>query len=471
MACQGSENGDQNGFKNQQVVVVVIPLPAQGHITPILHRSHHIASYQILVHFVGSATHNRQAKVRMHGLDQPNSTNIIFHDLIQLLPLSFPPPTPNGMSTNFPMHLQCLFQALSHLLRHPVSQLLRALSAKFRRVVIVHDSLMASVVQDVESIPNAESYTFHTSSAFTIFFTIWESLVEKPFDLGPNIPKNVSLYKGWACLEFDKFVAKKYKLMSLSSGRLYKTCKALEGKYMDLLTKLPVNENKKLYAIGPITPLKKTSKTRSKTRHWCLDWRDEQEKDSVIYVSFGTTISMNDEQIRELAIGLEKSEQKFIWVLREADKVNIFEEENEGGIRRGRDQLPQGFEDRVRNRRIVVRDWAPQTEILGYPATESMAMGVPIAAWPMHSDQPKNSFLITDVPRVGLVVKDWANHEHDQVVKSSVVENTVRKLMGSSQGKEIRKRAAELGVAVIASTAKGGTSSLELDSFVAYITR
>lgn len=343
---------------------------------------------------------------------------------------------------------------------------------------------MASVVQDVESIPNAESYTFHTSSAFTIFFTIWESLVEKPFDLGPNIPKNVPSYKGWACPEFDKFVAKQYKLMSLSSGRLYNTCKALEGKYMDLLTKLPVNENKKLYAIGPITPFKTTSKTSSKRRHWCLHWLDEQEKDSVIYVSFGTTISMKDEQIRELAIGLEKSEQKFIWVLREADKVNIFEEENEGGIGRGHDQLPEGFEDRVRNRGIVVRDWAPQTEILGHPATggfvshcgwnsciESMTVGVPIAAWPMHSDQPKNSFLITEVLRVGLVVRDWANHKHDRLVESSVVENAVRKLMDSSQGKEIRKTAAELGFAVRASTAKGGTSSLELDSFVAYITR
>uniref|UniRef100_A0A7C9DP75 Uncharacterized protein n=2 Tax=Opuntia streptacantha TaxID=393608 RepID=A0A7C9DP75_OPUST len=100
-----------------------------------------------------------------------------------------------------------------------------------------------------------------------------------------------------------------------------------------------------------------------------------------------------------------------------------------------------------------------------------MTMGVPIAAWPMHSDQPKNSFLITEVLRVGLVVKDWANHEHDQVVKSSVVENAVRKLMGSSQGKEIRKRAAELGVAVRAATAKAGTSCSELDSFVAQIAR
>lgn len=479
MASQRGEIGDQNGFKNHQVAVVVIPLPAQGHLNPILHLSHHIASCQIPVHFVGSASHNRQAKLRAYGSDQPNNStnNIIFHDLIQFLPLSFPP-TPTNASTNFPAHLQLLFQALSYLLRHPVSQLLRALSTKYRRIVIVHDSLMASVVQDVKSIPNAESYTFHTSSSFAIFFTIWESLVEKPFDLGPNIPKNVPSFQGWACPEFDKFLASQYKLMSLSSGRLYNTCRPLEGKFIDLLTKLPVNENKKLFAIGPIiSPLKKTS---SKTRHWCLDWLDKKEKDSVIYVSFGTTISMKDEQIRELAIGLEKSEQNFIWVLREADKVNIFEEETG----RGHGILPEGFENRVRNRGIVVRDWAPQVEILGHPATggfvshcgwnsciESISMGVPIAAWPMHSDQPKNSLLITQVLRVGLVVKDWEKHEQNGVVKASVVAKGVRRLMGSSQGKEIRKRAVDLGVAVRASLAKGGSSSLELDSFVAHITR
>ena len=35
---------------------------------------------------------------------------------------------------------------------------------------------------------------------------------------------------------------------------------------------------------------------------------------------------MMDEQITELAMGLEQSEQKFIWVLREADKGDIFED-------------------------------------------------------------------------------------------------------------------------------------------------
>ena len=47
---------------------------------------------------------------------------------------------------------------------------------------------------------------------------------------------------------------------------------------------------------------------------------------SVSYISFGTSTSMNDEQINELTIGLEQSKTMLIWVLRDADKGDIFTE-------------------------------------------------------------------------------------------------------------------------------------------------
>lgn len=198
----------------------------------------------------------------------------------------------------------------------------------------------------------------------------------------------------------------------------------------------------------------------------------------MIYISFGTTTSMSEEQIKELALGLERSNQKFIWVLREADKVDFFKE---NGLRYHH-QLPEGYEERVKNRGMVVRDWAPQLAILDHPATggflshcgwnscmESISMGVPMATWPVHSDQPKNSVLVTEVWKAGVVVRDWACCE--EVVKSSVVEEALRRLMASDEGKVIRKRAMELGIAVRDSVSSGGTSCLEMDSFVSHITR
>ncbi|WCJ30426.1 UDP-Glycosyltransferase superfamily protein [Euphorbia peplus] len=95
----------------------------------------------------------------------------------------------------------------------------------------------------------------------------------------------------------------------------------------------------------------------------CFKWLDKQEPNLVIYVSFGTTASLSDEQIRELASGLEASKVKFIWVLREADRGDIFT-----GTER-RHELPEGFEERVEGMGMLTREWAPQIDILRHPPT------------------------------------------------------------------------------------------------------
>jgi cis-zeatin O-glucosyltransferase len=131
---------------------------------------------------------------------------------------------------------------------------------------------------------------------------------------------------------------------------------------------------------------------------------------------------------------------------------------------------------------LVVRDWAPQLEILSHPSTggfmshcgwnstlESISMGVPIAAWPMHSDQPRNSVLITQVFKVGLVVKDWA--KRDELIAASDIENAVRTLMETKEGDEMRERAMDLKNAIRISLQEGGVSRMEMDSFIAHITR
>ncbi|KAA8517142.1 hypothetical protein F0562_017435 [Nyssa sinensis] len=161
-----------------------------------------------------------------------------------------------------------------------------------------------------------------------------------------------------------------------------------------------MSKTKKQWAIGPFNPVAISDDKKSNQRHKSLKWLDKQAPNSVIFVSFGTTTSLSDEQIKALAIALEKSEQKFIWVLRDADKGDVFEGE---------------------------------------------------------------------VLKVGVVVKDWARQ--GELVTSLTVEEAVKRLMASKEGDDIRKRAAELGVAVRQSVAEGGVSRMELDSFIAHITR
>ncbi|KAJ0683069.1 putative trans-zeatin O-beta-D-glucosyltransferase [Helianthus annuus] len=98
---------------------------------------------------------------------------------------------------------------------------------------------------------------------------------------------------------------------------------------------------------------------------------------------------------------------------------------------------------------------------------ESISMGVPIVAWPMHSDQPRNAFLITDILGIGVLVKNW--ERRNELVTANVVTEAVKTLMGSEEGEEMRRRAVKLGGKVKESVAEGGVSRREMDSFISHV--
>ncbi|KAF8409721.1 hypothetical protein HHK36_005800 [Tetracentron sinense] len=186
------------------------------------------------------------------------------------------------------------------------------LSPAARRIAIVHDPLIAFAAQDVVSLPNSEAYALH-----------WCFCV-----------CNFLLHNGSSQFEFLKF----------DVGDLYNTCREMEGKFIDLLGQEQINENKGQWAVGPLNPIVIGAAGDSHRRHKCLEWLDKQAPRSALCVSFGTTTSLTDDQIIELAIGLEQSKVPFVWVLRDADRGDIFAGDEE--VRRT--QLPKGYEDRVR---------------------------------------------------------------------------------------------------------------------------
>ncbi|KAF7146386.1 hypothetical protein RHSIM_Rhsim04G0104000 [Rhododendron simsii] len=464
--CQGVVTS-----KQAQVEVIAVPMiPCHSHLDQLLHLSCLISSsYGIPVHFATTATHLRQVKLRFNSQTHLQNPHIRFHEL-PTPPFLSPPPDPNSPN-KFPSHLQPTFEA-SLQLRHPVAELLREVSATARRVVVIHDAFMAYVVQDMATLPNAESYIFSPIPAFHDLLRELKDDHKYPhfFEELKAIPST----EGCLPPEFINLVVPYVEFLSLAAGTIFNSCRSIEGTYIDLLAKEMNSRNKKIWAVGPLNHGKKSDESNS--RHKCLEWLDKQVPKSVLYVSFGTTTSMADEQIKELAMGLEWSKQKFIWILRDADKADIFA----GDVKRA--QLPEGYEERVKAFGMVVRDWAPQVEILGHPATggfishcgwnscsESIAMGVPIAAWPMYADQHRNAFLVTNILKVGLAVKTM--EESEEIVTSSTIVGVVKRLMSSKEGEEMGKRAEEIGAAVQLAVEEGGVSRLELDSFIAHITR
>ncbi|KAK6138545.1 hypothetical protein DH2020_027712 [Rehmannia glutinosa] len=447
---------------HEKIAVIIVPFPAQGHLNQLLQLSCLISSYANInpVYYVGSAIHNRQARVRLNGFDP---TKIHFHD-IPTPTVASPSPDPNSL-TKFPTHLQPAWAATLDL-REPLFDYLKEVSDKFKRVVVLHDPLMSVVVQDVASIPNAESYAINCIPAFSKISLI------SCFQKLPGLEDLLPSLEWCTSDEFQYLMALQIKSLRYRSGDIYNTCRLIEGPYMDILERKEIAGNKKSWAIGPIFHANQLPERQ----HECLEWLDKQDPKSVIYVSFGTSVSLSDKQIKELALGLEQSKVKFLWVLRDADKCDVFD----GQVRKA--ELPDGFEERLEGVGLVVRDWAPQPQILAHPSTggfmshcgwnsciESITMGVPIAAWPMHSDQPSNTWLITEILKMGVVVREWK--QRMEVVRATTIENVVKRLMASEEGNEIRKRADELLATVRRATWEGGASRLELDSFIAHITR
>ncbi|KAI3677887.1 hypothetical protein L6452_37159 [Arctium lappa] len=116
------------------------------------------------------------------------------------------------------------------------------------------------------------------------------------------------------------FIKLQYSHQTIHVGNLYDSSRVIEGKFLESLERDEIN-GKNHWAVGPFNPVEIQSEiSDSYHRHSCLQWLDRQPESSVIYVSFGTTTTFTEEQIGELAVGLENSRQRFLWVVRDADK-------------------------------------------------------------------------------------------------------------------------------------------------------
>jgi UDP:flavonoid glycosyltransferase YjiC (YdhE family) len=182
-----------------------------------------------------------------------------------------------------------------------------------------------------------------------------------------------------------------------------------------------------------------------------MTWLDEKAAAgrSVLYVALGTLAAIPEAQLKEVADGLERAEVDFIWAVR---PENI--------------DLGQGFEDRTKDRGLVVRQWVDQPEILQHQSVrgflshcgwnsvlESVAAGVPLAVWPMQADQPFNARFVVEELKIAVRVQT-SDGTMRGLVTSEEVSRVVRELMLGELGAE----AVKLSVLAKEAVSKGGSS-------------
>jgi len=227
-----------------------------------------------------------------------------------------------------------------------------------------------------------------------------------------------------------------------------------------------------IYPVGPIIQMGSIDHENGME---CLRWLDEQEPKSVLYVSFGSGGTLSQDQLNELAFGLELSGQKFLWVVRApSGAVNsaYFGAETKDPLQ----FLPQGFLERTKQQGLVVPSWAPQIQVLGHSATggflshcgwnsvlESVVQGVPVIAWPLFAEQSLNAAILTDDLKVALRPKV----DHSGLTEREEISKTVRGLMEEKEGKEIRKRMELLKIAAANAIKEDGSSAKTLSELVA----
>ncbi|KAM0938406.1 putative UDP-glucuronosyl/UDP-glucosyltransferase [Dioscorea sansibarensis] len=225
---------------------------------------------------------------------------------------------------------------------------------------------------------------------------------------------------------------------------------------------LPNRETPPVYSVGPLIT---TSGGGSGVRHECLAWLDKQPKGSVVFLCFGSMGRFPAEQIKEIAIGLERSEQRFLWVMRiPPDPENMLVGSNDPDLDA---LLPVGFLERTQGRGMVVKAWAPQVEVLNHEAMggfvthcgwnsalEAVCAGVGMIAWPLYAEQKMNKVVLVEEMKLAVEMKGYDKG----MVAAEEVERRVRWLMESDGGSELRERAKKMKDHATSALSDGGSS-------------
>ncbi|KAL3689245.1 hypothetical protein R1sor_015554 [Riccia sorocarpa] len=250
-----------------------------------------------------------------------------------------------------------------------------------------------------------------------------------------------------------------------------------------LLHNAAVKDNRKtgdIYTIGPIFPLTTPgarltgNESCGEERHPCLKFLDGQRDSSVLFVAFGTSWQLAPEQMQEIALGLEGSEQPFLCAILPAVKTSQYPTGNIFDV------ITEDCVSRTKERGLFVEGWVPQLQVLNHPAVggfmshcghnsflESLSMGVPLLAWPSQIDQMMNARYAVEEIRVGLqITKDQLGEE---LVDRKEVERKVRALFHSEEGKAVRKNAREIREMALQTVAENGSSYKNMQALVARI--
>ncbi|KAM3301306.1 anthocyanidin 3-O-glucosyltransferase 2 [Capsicum chacoense] len=227
-----------------------------------------------------------------------------------------------------------------------------------------------------------------------------------------------------------------------------------------------------IYPVGPIINLNQEPDESINS------WLDDQPDSSVLFLCFGSYGSFDEQQLKEIAIALDRSNCCFLWALRKPQAKGEIGAPDD--LARPEQVLPHGFLTRNMHRGKVI-GWAPQVAVLSHRSIggfithcgwnsilESLWFGVPIATWPMYAEQQVNAFeLVVDL-EMAVDIKMEYRSESPVLVTAEEIKSIIRRLMMDSTEEKngIRKKMEELQEKSRKALLEGGSSYCFLENLI-----
>nr|UHB15554.1 UDP-glycosyltransferase [Paris polyphylla] len=297
-------------MKRSAESVVLYPSPGMGHLVSMVELAKLLLGNGLSVTILIVEPHyNTGATTPFISAVSTAHPSIAFHRL----PSVSPPPNPSP-------HHEALAFDLLRLSNPNLRSFLQSTSPSPAALIIDFFCGFALHVSSDLCIP---TYYFYTSGACVLatflklpnihsrFSSSFRELGSTRIDV-PGIPPIPADHMPLPLLDRDDEAYKGFYYLSErfseSDGTIINTFDALEPRAIEAISR----DGMKLYCIGPLI-----TEERDRTKGAdCLEWLDGQPRGSVVVLCFGSLGLFSVEQLREIAIGLERSGQRFLWVVR-----------------------------------------------------------------------------------------------------------------------------------------------------------
>eukprot|EP00268_Persea_americana_P006396 TRINITY_DN12314_c0_g1_i5.p1 TRINITY_DN12314_c0_g1~~TRINITY_DN12314_c0_g1_i5.p1 ORF type:complete len:520 (+),score=92.47 TRINITY_DN12314_c0_g1_i5:73-1632(+) len=473
--------------KHQQPHFLMIPVMAQGHMIPMMDMAKLLAQRGAVITFI--TTPLNATRLRTTVDRTVNSSDL----QIRLVELRFPcleAGLPNGCENidmiPFAADMKKKFFVAIEMLQQPVEKLLQEHEHPLPSCMISDMSISwTSEIAQKFCIPRL---VFHGTSSFSLLCSYnvrhcnaHESVgsESEPF-LIPGLPHRIEITKAQLPSSFVTNSDMKHlydkirKAESSADGVVLNSFDELEMEYADMYRKAT---GKRTWSVGPVSLCNKETLDKvnrgnktSINEDQCLSWLNSRSPKSVIYVCFGSMCPLSTAQLIEIGLGLEALNRSFIWTIKSGKKLAEIDQ-----------WLSEEFEERIKDRGLIIRGWAPQILILSHPSTggflthcgwnstsEAICAGLPMITWPLFAEQFLNEKMIVNILEIGVSVgvkmgiKWGTGQEEDAVeaVKMEEIRKVIERLMDEGEEGEMRrKRAREFGVKAKRAMEEGGGSS------------